>query len=136
MLVPFTVQMPPAERDKDLAEELRPEWPAILRWMINGCLEWQRVGLAPPRIVVDATEEYFSEQDALQQWLDDCTEDCGEFAFARTADLFASRKRCLEDHNIKASSEQAFAAALIDKGFTKRRDNSGQRGFRRLTIKP
>jgi putative DNA primase/helicase len=135
LLVPFTVQIPLAERDKDLGDKLKAEWPAILRWMIDGCLEWQRVGLAPPTIVLDATEDYFAEQDTLQQWLDDCTEDAGEFAFTRTADLFASWKRWAEEHNIKAGSELIFSAALVDKGFAKSRNNTGQRGFRRLTTK-
>jgi putative DNA primase/helicase len=56
LLVPFTVQIPVAERDKDLADKLKAEWPAILRWMIDGCLEWQRIGLAPPKTVLDATK--------------------------------------------------------------------------------
>jgi putative DNA primase/helicase len=129
------VQIPLAERDKNLADKLKVEWPAILRWMIDGCLEWQRAGLAPPKIVLDATEEYFGEQDTLQQWLDDCTEDGGSFAFTRTADLFASWKKWSEDHNTKAGSEQTFATALVDKGFAKGRNSSGQRGFRRLATK-
>ena len=97
LLVPFTVQIPPAERDPRLAERLRAEWPAILRWCIEGCLEWQRIGLAPPAIVHDATEEYFAAQDTLQQWLEDCTEDGGQFAFSRIAELFASWKTWAED---------------------------------------
>ena len=27
--------------------------------VIDGCLEWQRIGLAPPKIVTDATERLF-----------------------------------------------------------------------------
>lgn len=135
LLVPFTVQIPPPERDKNLADNLKAEWPAILRWMIDGCLEWQCVGLAPPKIVIDATEEYFTEQDTLQQWLDDCTRDAGNLALTRTADLFASWKKWSEDHNIKPGSEQAFAQALVEKGFARSRNNKGQRGFSRLEIK-
>ena len=44
-LIPFTVEIPEDERDKDLPEKLRKEWPAILRWMIDGCIAWQRDGL-------------------------------------------------------------------------------------------
>ena len=40
-LVPFTVTIPEPERDKDLAEKLRDEWPGILRWMVERCLAWQ-----------------------------------------------------------------------------------------------
>src|SRR5262249_4218667 len=92
LLVPFTVQIPLAERDPNLLQKLKPERPAILRWCINGCLDWQRVGLAPPAIVQDATAAYFADQDTLQQWLDECTEDGGAAAFTRSAELFASWK--------------------------------------------
>jgi putative DNA primase/helicase len=60
LLVPFTVRIPPEERDPDLPEKVKAEWPAILRWAIDGCLKWQRIGLAPPKIVTEATDEYTS----------------------------------------------------------------------------
>jgi putative DNA primase/helicase len=73
LLVPFTVQILPEERDPDLPANLKAEWPAILRWMIDGCLEWQQIGLAPPKIVTDATDEYFDDQDLIKQWLEEST---------------------------------------------------------------
>jgi putative DNA primase/helicase len=136
LLVPFTVQIPLAERDKDLAAKLRPEWPAILRWCIDGCLEWQRVGLAPPTVVLDASEEYFAEQDTIQQWLDDCTTDSGPGAFTRITELFASWKTWCEDRNLKPGSEKALSEALRDKGFEKAKNQARQSGFRRLARKP
>src|SRR4051812_41019570 len=54
----------PARRAKDLPEKLKGEWPGILAWAIAGCLEWQRIGLAPPCAVVDATKEYLEAEDA------------------------------------------------------------------------
>src|SRR4051812_40017420 len=39
-LLPFEVTMPTAERDPDLTEKLKAEWPAILRWSLDGCLAW------------------------------------------------------------------------------------------------
>jgi putative DNA primase/helicase len=141
LLVPFIVQIPLAERDKDLADKLRAEWPAILRWMLDGCLAWQRLGLAPPKIVLDATEDYFADQDTMGQWLDDCTEDKrntlgGDLVFTRTADLFASWKTWCEAHNIiKPGSEQNFSSALRDKSFEKDRNTAGQMGFQGITLK-
>jgi putative DNA primase/helicase len=35
-LIPFAVTIPPEERDGELAEKLRAEWPGILAWMIAG----------------------------------------------------------------------------------------------------
>jgi len=43
-LIPFTYK--PPRPDKDLPERLRAERPGILAWAVQGCLEWQRVGLA------------------------------------------------------------------------------------------
>jgi putative DNA primase/helicase len=50
-LVPFIVDIPKEQQDKELGEKLKAEWPAILSWLIRGCLEWQRIGLAPPAVV-------------------------------------------------------------------------------------
>ena len=47
-LVPFTVEIGPGERDPALPDKLRSEAPAIMRWAVDGCLQWQRLGLRPP----------------------------------------------------------------------------------------
>ena len=62
-LIPFAVTIPPEERDAVLAEKLKAEWPGILAWLIEGCLEWQTEGLRPPQAVLEATEAYLSAED-------------------------------------------------------------------------
>jgi hypothetical protein len=42
------VRLDPVARDPDLADRLMGEYPAILRWAIDGCFAWRRIGLAPP----------------------------------------------------------------------------------------
>jgi P4 family phage/plasmid primase-like protien len=71
-LIPFLVTIPDDEKDKELRTKLKPEWPGILHWMIDGCLMWQRDGLKPPKIVTAATESYLQAQDDLQRFLDEC----------------------------------------------------------------
>jgi putative DNA primase/helicase len=56
-LLPFTVAIPTAERDLELAGKLQAEWPGILQWAVDGCLAWQREGLRAPKVVTDATED-------------------------------------------------------------------------------
>jgi putative DNA primase/helicase len=91
LLVPFTVTIPPKERDPKLAEKLRPEWPAILRWMIDGSLEWHRGGLTVPDVVRTATDSYFDDQDTMAQWIDDwIVRDL--YSFTPTAELFQNWK--------------------------------------------
>jgi putative DNA primase/helicase len=135
LLIPFLIQIPPEERDPDLAEKLKAEWPAILQWMIEGCIEWQQIGLAPPKIVLDATDEYFDDQDTIKQWLEDCTGDGGPYAFTPHNQLFASWKSWCEEKNLKPGSGQALTDALVDRGFTRKRGHGGVRGFEALVIK-
>jgi putative DNA primase/helicase len=65
-IVPFIRK--PETPDRQLEQKLQGEWPAILRWMIEGCLDWQRNGLVRPASVKETTEAYFSDQDLLGQW--------------------------------------------------------------------
>lgn len=53
-LVPFTVTIPAARRDPQLVEKLRVERDGILRWMMEGCADWQCIDLAPPDCVLEA----------------------------------------------------------------------------------
>src|SRR5205085_5861280 len=86
-LIPFTVTIPPAERDAKLADKLATELPGILAWMIQGCLEWQSRGLAAPPAVTSATAAYLEAEDAVAAWIDDrCERDPN--AWERTAALF------------------------------------------------
>jgi putative DNA primase/helicase len=135
LLVPFVVQIPPAERDPNLARKLEAEWPAILRWCIDGCLEWQRVGLSPPAVVREATDIYLADQDNVGQWLEECTHDGGKFAFTLTSVLFASWKAWCEDRNLKPGSASSLSEALADRGLIKKREpGTGRRGFAGLAV--
>ena len=82
-LIPFTVYIPFEERDKELPQKLSAEGPGILRWAVEGCMEWQRMnGLVPPREVREATEDYRSEMDKLKDFLED---ECVLAAHARVS---------------------------------------------------
>ena len=71
-LIPFTVTIPHEERDLELGDKLKAEWPGILQWMIDGCVDWQERGLAPPEVVTAATAAYLDAQDSIAAWLDEC----------------------------------------------------------------
>ena len=71
-LVPFDWKPPKVIVNFD--QTLIPEYPAILRWVIDGCLAWQANGLAPPDTVQSTTEDYFAEQDVIARWADECCE--------------------------------------------------------------
>lgn len=125
-LIPFTRTIPTSERDEKLPVKLRPEWPGILAWAIDGALLWQRDGLCPPTSVLAATEDYFDDEDLLQSWID---ERCRSSAMGagRAADLFENWKRYCEDRGEQPGSMKRFTQSLRSKGFEPARDKSARR---------
>jgi putative DNA primase/helicase len=71
-VVPFSVEIDEAHRDPNLPVALANELPGILRWAVEGCLEWQRQGLNTPAVVAEATNTYQNESDWFPQFLDEC----------------------------------------------------------------
>ena len=116
-LVPFSVK--PKNVDKLLGRKLRAEWPAILAWMIEGCLEWQRVGLTQPSTVNVATEEYFTESDPVGQWMLENTEnDKNEWVDLIT--LFEDWREWSNRRGEYVGKLQRLGAVLRTKGCQKR----------------
>ena len=62
------------QKDKDLKQKLRAIKPGILRWIVEGCLEWQQIGLSPPSQVLDAVEKLSREEDYIGQFAQACLE--------------------------------------------------------------
>ena len=69
--IPFKVQIPEAEIDRDLPTKLRTELPGILRWIVEGAVLYYREGLGDPPDVMAATEQYRQESDRLKEFFED-----------------------------------------------------------------
>jgi putative DNA primase/helicase len=122
-LLPFAVTIPPERRDKDLAEKLRAEWPGILAWAVRGCLEWQRVGLAPPEEVQEATKEYREDSDLIGRWLlERCIVDRGATVAAAVA--YRDYSKWIEGQGAHPMSLMAFSRKLRERGFERRKSSS------------
>lgn len=61
-------------KDPLLKDKLRACRPGILRWLIEGCLEWQDMGLAPPAAIIEGVNKLQAEEDYVQQFHADCLE--------------------------------------------------------------
>ncbi|HKF08908.1 MAG TPA: phage/plasmid primase, P4 family [Xanthobacteraceae bacterium] len=135
LLAPFTEKIPRAERDAGLLEKLWGERAAILRWCLDGTFQWRQMGLAPPKIVREATDEYFRQQDTVGLWIEECTEpSVGQFTLL--SNLFASWKSWCEDRNLAPGSALSLSGTLEDQGYERAREgHTGQRGFSGITIK-
>ena len=138
-LIPFTRTPAPDKIDLLLPEKLRAEWPGILRWMIEGCLDWQANGLERPESVKLATESYFADQDLLGQWLDErCDVELGSrYTYAATAELFASWTEFAKQAGEEPGSRKTFTTELSRRGFEPFREGHANiRSFRGLKLKP
>ena len=115
-LIPFIVSIPEKEQDKDLPAKLLAERDGILAWMIEGLTEWRRIGLAPPKRVIEATAEYFEEQDTLGQWL---AERCSVSPAYKddAGNLYLSHGEWCEDHGLHVPSATDFGMQLTERGF-------------------
>lgn len=115
-IVPFTYK--PATPDRELEAKLQAEWPAILRWMIDGCVDWQANGLVRPAVVLDATAAYFAGEDTFGQWLEDtCDVEPGNpHKWEKSGALFESwcayAKAAGEEHG----TAKAFSSAMQGRG--------------------
>jgi P4 family phage/plasmid primase-like protien len=129
-LVPFVVTIPSDKQDKRLPDKLRREAPQILRWLVEGCMAWQRIGLAEPDSVLVATKKYQDDSDAIKQWLDDrCTIDPAAECKASVA--FADYKAWCETTGERAMKNRPFGERLNEE-FTRtprRKDGYFYQGF-------
>ncbi len=134
-LIPFTVTIPPAKRDPQLAQKLLAERDGILAWMVAGCLEWQHSGLKPPRCVLDATDEYFDAEDALGQWIEERCEQRPAVT-GLISDLYADWRDWAERAGEFVGSVKRFSENLMARRFEKWRNGTGARGIRGLCLRP
>ena len=116
-IIPFNRK--PVTADKNLEQKLMQEAPGILRWMIDGCLDWRANGLVRPASVVAATESYFEDQDLMSQWLEDeCDAEPGnEFKWESVALLFGSWTAYCTKAGEKLGSTKSFGNQLLKRGF-------------------
>jgi putative DNA primase/helicase len=133
-LVPFTVTIPPEERDKGLFDKFKPEWPGILQWAIDGCMEWRRIGLAPPAAVVNATDKYLADEDSFAHWIE---EKCivGKGLQRAGGDLWGSYKAWCDLNNEHAGAQKSFGQELEKRGFERRHTMYGAL-YRGVDLKP
>lgn len=132
-LIPFAVTIPAEERDTELSEKLKEEWPGIFRWAIEGCLEWQRIKLAPPDCVRTATEEYLDAENTIEHWISERCE-VGSQHVDSAGNLFQSFGRWCQQEGEHEGSHKHFSQALTAHGFKKSKEG-GQRVFRGIRLK-
>jgi putative DNA primase/helicase len=133
-LVPFAVTIADKAKDPHLPEKLAAELPGILRWAVEGCLEWQRAGLAPPAIVLAATEEYREEQDLIGDFVSErCALD--PLFTCSASSLYDSYSAWCDENHQRPMSQRAVAERLKQKACTPFRGHAGRRMWRGVRVR-
>ena len=128
-LLPFDQQFSGPRRDEHLLDKLKNELPGILTWCVHGAAQWYAKGLAPPPVVLAATEAYRADSDEVAEWSDARVEEGG---VTSTSDLLADYVR---HTGVRfPPSLKRFNAMLKARGYKPARTSAGK-GFC-LTLRP
>ncbi len=137
-LVPFSRTFGPDERDPALLDKLKAEAEHIAAWMLDGCIEWQRRGLADvPGVVAAQTKDYREEQDLVGQWLSERVESGSATAGCKCPSklLYGDYYEWAEANGLRPCSSIALGRRLRERGFVSERKASGPE-FQGIALKP
>lgn len=132
-ILPFTVQIPANEQDRNLLRKLEGELSGILNWALRGCREWQDEGLKPPPIVTAAVTQYREESDTLGRFVTECCE-VRLNAQVKTSSLYRSYKEFCEQGGERWISVKDFPGEIERRGFERKRDRTGTYLYMGITI--
>jgi putative DNA primase/helicase len=99
------------------------ELPGILKWAIEGCLEWQRMGLGVPVEVKNATESYREEMDVLSAFIEECCE-LGPSHRTSASLIYGAYLKWCENNGEHPMTQRALGMRLAEKGFKSSRTGS------------
>lgn len=139
LLVPWDVQIPKDQVDKQLPEKLWQERAGILNWMVAGALEYLTHGLMIPDEVRAATDTYREESDPVGAFIDaycEVTNDPEDTMDPRT--LYTAYKMFCEAENHNIWSAAAFNRQMPHKakkrGFLKNK-SKGMTVYRGIRLR-
>lgn len=133
IILPFEKVIEEQNQNKQLAKELRKEYPAILNWMLAGRqrLIQNNYQFSVPQRLQELVEEYQAEGSSVLQFMKakdynrSILDIDHEIRWLEAQKLwFAYTKWCTEQ-NIPPESQKKFSMTLKEAGFNNRRNSSG-----------
>ncbi len=118
--VPFTVTIPPGERDPQVKRVLADpgvSGMAILAWAVQGCLDWQKNGLRASDAVATATADYRTAMDPMTSFLEECCVVRPD-AWTASSDLRTEYEKFCRERGEEPLSGNAVSGRLKARGFT------------------
>ena len=115
----------PHERKKDaaLSAKLKEVRSGILAWLVRGCLEWQKVGLALPASILLATSRYPDEEDRLLLFIQECCIVAPEL-WVRAGALYEAYKAWCEENQFGRGMNGKLFGDEMSRRFENKRTNA------------
>ena len=142
LIVPMNHKVPRKDQIEDLSERMVvEEGPAILHWLVQGCLAWAEVGLGAPEAIRVQTARYKDTQDVMSEWINEQCElgtadsdDPSEYDTSRR-ELYTAWKIWCRGGDHLAGGEKQFkmnmdAALGLEEVLVGRSRKRGYRGIR------
>jgi putative DNA primase/helicase len=128
------------KKDPKLHEKLAKYRPGILRWIVEGALDWKENGLKPPQQVFDHVNRLVKENDFLGNFIEDCCDQWPDRPEVRmtTKTMYTVFKwwwkQSHEENDKYIPNIKALTGQLREKGFVIE-PSGGSTWIRRLSIK-
>lgn len=130
-LIPFLVTIPKEKVDKRLKYKLKQELQGILNWAIEGCLKWQEEGLEKPKAVQEASDEYKTEMNVVQRFLDECTKELkGQTVGA--SHLYKAYKHWASENSEYIMTSQKFGREMTN--FKEKKKSDGKNIYLNISL--
>lgn len=122
VFVPWLVQVPAAERDRELLRKLKREAPGILNRLLDGVRDFLDNGLLLPDAIVQATEAFREESDPLGRFVDVCLER-RDGARVQSSSLYRLYQAWCVANSEKCWTSTGFGRALTELGYLKKQSS-------------
>ena len=126
MCVPWDNKKSEDEKDTSLPEKLESEASGILNWMLEGLKAWQAEGLNPPKIVLDARQEYADENDLIGQFISEETHDDPEGTISVPVLYRWYQDWCQNNGMMKIKTQINFSKKLKERGYKQTRASNAR----------
>ena len=125
-MIPFTVTIPPEQRDKKLTEKLIAENSGILNWLIQGYAMWRKEGLKDePEAVREANDEYRMDMDSVGTFVNECLNVDASLKWRLPNKLlYETYVKWCGRNNERCMSQKWLALRMQEKGFKRCVSNS------------
>jgi putative DNA primase/helicase len=98
----------------------------VLNWLLEGCIQWDKIGLQIPDLCEAATAHFRQESDDLADFIAEYFEKDSD-GYCLKSEVYESYKRWSDTNGIKPMTKRALTSAFQERGFESGRTSTATR---------